>query len=105
MPRKDDSLDKGYLDILDDIVVGHRRYDSLWLHWFSKTSKTTKFENRIRAVFDERGGLPSATQFFRAKTMVTDEERGAVAAIENQRQAEAVEQERKEAAEKATEQE
>ena len=63
----DESLEKSYLEVIDDIVLGARRTHPDWLAWFEDTAAQGKFENRIRQVFDERGHIPSPTQFFRAK--------------------------------------
>lgn len=80
MPR-DDSLEKGYLEVCDDIVLGARRYSPLWEQWFSETSSGAKFENRIRATFDKYGHLPTPTQFYKlqAELLKTDVEPLAIA--------------------------
>lgn len=68
----DDSLELGYFDILDDIVVGARRTHPRWFEWFEATPAQGHFDTRIRKVFDERGHVPSLAQFFKAKESMQD---------------------------------
>lgn len=63
----DESLDKSYVELIDGIVLGATRTHPDWIQWFQDTPAQAHFETRVRQVFEERGHIPSPTQFFRAK--------------------------------------
>jgi hypothetical protein len=79
----DESLEKSYLEVVDDIVLGARRTHPDWLAWFEATSAQAHFETRIKSVFEERGHIPSPTQFFRAKDDVVADQQAKTASKES----------------------
>ena len=70
----DNSLETSWLNMLDSIVLGARRYDERWTFWFAEMKPTAHFETRVRAVFDERGVVPSPVQFYRAQAALREKQ-------------------------------
>lgn len=55
-----------YDDVVGRLVHGRRRTHPSWLMWFDGRSETS-FVERVISIYNERGYVPSETQFYEAQ--------------------------------------
>lgn len=68
------TLDYDYEQVVGSIVSGRRSTHPLWMQWFY--AKEGPFLQRVIDVFNERGYVPSPTQFYDALEHVKTREVG-----------------------------